>query len=133
MLVAVYGSLLSGLHNHGLLVNSKYVGEDITSPSYTMYDLGSFPGLVQEGNRSYTIELYDVNEEVAKRLDFLEGYDENEEENSFYIRRKINTKFGEASIYYLNRWGHQEKIVEDSSWKNYYLNKNKKRLLSCVE
>lgn len=126
MKVAVYGSLLKGLGNHGLLVNSTLLGEDTTSPNYTMYDLGSFPGLLNEGNNSYTIEVYEIDAHTLQRLDWLEGYDEVHPERSFYNRHMIQTIYGEAYIYYLNddRLSMTNRIVTNSSWRDYKNNKN---------
>jgi gamma-glutamylcyclotransferase (GGCT)/AIG2-like uncharacterized protein YtfP len=132
MKVAVYGSLLKGLGNHRLLEDSLLLGEDTTSPNYTMYDLGSFPGLLNEGNNTYTVEVYDVDDHTLQRLDWLEGYNAEQPERSFYMREVIQTQYGEAYIYFLNedRVNMMNKVVTDSSWRNYRTKKNEEL---CVD
>jgi gamma-glutamylcyclotransferase (GGCT)/AIG2-like uncharacterized protein YtfP len=97
MLVAVYGTLRKGQRNNLLLNTSIFLGEDIIKESFEMYDLGHYPGVII-GNNNITVEVYDINEQILKRLDYLEGYIENNKTN-LYDRIKINTKFGEAYIY----------------------------------
>lgn len=132
MKVAVYGSLLKGLGNHGLLANSTLLGEDTTSSNYTMYDLGSFPGLLEGGNNAYTIEVYEVDAHTLQRLDWLEGYNEAHPERSFYNRHMIQTIYGEAYIYYLNddKLSMTNRVVTNSSWRDY---KNNKNVEICVD
>ena len=62
-LVAVYGSLLSDLHNHHFMKNSKYIGEGTVRG--TLYSLGSFPGLKLEGNTNISIEVYEVDDSTS--------------------------------------------------------------------
>ncbi len=109
-LVAVYGSLKKGYGNHSLLESSELKGITETSPSWTMYDLGSFPGIVP-GHTNIHIEVYEVNQETFQRLDMLEGYP------SFYDRKEIETKYGSAWIYFLaEKDNYMQSIVEHGIW-----------------
>jgi gamma-glutamylaminecyclotransferase len=70
----VYGSLLSGLHNHPLLAGSRLIGSDRTRPAFTLVDLGAFPALVAGGNTAVVGEVWEVDAATLARLDRLEGH-----------------------------------------------------------
>ena len=123
LLVGVYGSLRKELHNHKTLGNSKLLGTFYTVPEYTMYDLGSYPGVVPDGNTSILIEVYEISENVLNRLDTLEGYHTFNAVSNYYNRRKIESPYGEMYIYFYNdkRGGKLDptKIVTSGDWKDY--------------
>jgi gamma-glutamylcyclotransferase (GGCT)/AIG2-like uncharacterized protein YtfP len=80
----VYGSLLSGLHNHHQLRDSRLLGSGLTYDRFTMYDLESFPCLVRDEHGEYAHgEVYEVDDDVLERLDQLEGVP------SFYQRETV--------------------------------------------
>jgi len=122
-LCAVYGSLRKGLGNHGLIANSNFVGETISEDKYTMFSLGYFPGIVEDGETNIVLEVYEVDADTELRLDRLEGYVESNPERSFYIKKKINTEFGEAFIYIYNGRP-SAKVVEDGNWTKFITQKN---------
>lgn len=93
--VFVYGSLLSGQGNHGLLAASEFVGPARTPPCYSLHDLGSFPGLVAEGEQAVEGEVYNVGPDTLARLDRLEGHPR------FYRREQIVVDDGSAAETYL--------------------------------
>ena len=95
MKVAVYGSLKKGFGNNQLLGDSELKGVDKTLPEWTMYSMGGFPCITEEPGTSIHIEVYEVDEQVFRRLDMLEGYP------SFYNRKEIETQYGTAWIYYI--------------------------------
>lgn len=123
LLVGVYGSLRKDLHNHKVLGNSKLVGTFQTVPEYTMYDLGSYPGVVVEGNTSIFIEVYEITETTLEKLDCLEGYYTFNALNNHYNRRKIESPYGEMYVYYYNNkynyTPEKNKIVTSGDWKDY--------------
>lgn len=89
MYVAVYGSLLSGLHNHPVLGNSKFIGEGVLT-GYALYAVSSFfPGIVQELDSAVRVEVYECDDATMRRLDRLEGYIAEREEDSLYLRRTV--------------------------------------------
>lgn len=121
ILVAVYGSLRQGLHNHRLLESSNYLGDFNTEPIYSLYSLGSFPGLKENGNTSVVMEVYEVTEAVARNVDNLEGYTPNGN-NTFYDKISIKTPWGTASVYtYVNELP-QSSLVESGDWKEFKKN-----------
>ena len=115
-LVAVYGSLRSGMSNHHYyLSESEYKGTFTTEPEYTLHSLSYYPGLKLNGNHSVIMEVYEVNEETLKNLNRLEGYYPGEE-STFYDRIEINTPWGKAFTYiYVNELS-KDSIVESGNW-----------------
>lgn len=84
-LVFVYGSLKRGYALHSLLQGQPSPGGAVTKPLYRMFDLGSYPGLVEwpEG-LAIRGEVYQVDSECLSRLDAAEGVVERH-----YARRRI--------------------------------------------
>lgn len=84
-LVFVYGSLKRGFALHGLLQGQLFLGNAVTEPLYRLFDLGSYPGLVEwpEG-LAIRGEVYQVDFECLRRMDEAEGVAER-----LYVRRTI--------------------------------------------
>ena len=118
-LVAVYGSLRSGMGNHQYyLSDSEYKGTFSTEPEYTLHSLQWYPGLKLNGNTSVVMEVYEVDEETLKNLNRLEGYYPGEK-STFYDRIEINTPWGKAFTYiYVNELS-KYSIVESGDWVAY--------------
>ena len=93
--VFVYGSLLRGLHNHGVIASSRFVRRTATKACYTMHDLGAYPAVVHGGNTSIVGELYRVTDETLVGLDRLEGHPR------FYTRCVTRVRSGEYAWIYL--------------------------------
>ena len=72
-LVFVYGTLLFGERNHGLLVSARLVGEARTLPAFQLHDLGPYPGLVAGGEHAIVGEVYAVDDATLAALDRLEA------------------------------------------------------------
>lgn len=75
-LVFCYGTLKRNYGNHRLLETSEFVGEVTTKPFYRLYNVGHFPGLIEDNQTGKAIqgELYRVTDPaVMARLDRLEG------------------------------------------------------------
>lgn len=96
-LVFVYGSLKKGFGNHRLLAESQMVDNHVTEPKFSMYSLGAFPCVVPRGDTAIHGELYAVDDETLRRLDALEGVP------NFYQRHTINTMYGDAIMYVINK------------------------------
>lgn len=118
-LVAVYGSLMKGLHNHRYLEDSKLKGSFVTEPIYTLIDLGSYPGLYENGTTSINMEVYEVDEHTLADIDGLEGYLEDNEELSMYIRKTISTPFGKAFGYIYNDFIEENEPITSGDWKEH--------------
>ena len=85
-LVFVYGSLKRGFALHAMLQEQFCLGNAVTEALYRLFDLGSYPGLVEwpEG-LAIRGEVYQVDFECLGRLDEAEGVAERQ-----YARRKIS-------------------------------------------
>lgn len=102
MLVAVYGTLKRGFHNHKIIADAEYLGDDKLD-GIALYLLEFFPGAKYvEGKRAF-VEIFRLTEEYQLNLmDYLEGYDPHDPEGSLYKREVVKTKYGEAYIYIFN-------------------------------
>jgi gamma-glutamylaminecyclotransferase len=72
--IFTYGTLLAGEPNHRILRGSRCIGPARTPPRFKLVDLGSFPGMLAEGNTAILGELYEVDDDVLGALDRLEGH-----------------------------------------------------------
>ncbi len=82
-LIFVYGSLLRGESNHGVLGGGRLVSIAVTAPRYTLIDLGAFPAMLDCGRTSIHGEVYRCDAATLARLDRLEGHPR------FYERRDV--------------------------------------------
>lgn len=120
--VFVYGSLLSGLGNHGLLVrnNARALGQGSTRAAFTMISLGAFPGVIESGDTAVTGELYEVDDRGLAALDMLES------NGRFYTRaeHEIDTDSGSvvAWIYLLpvSYLAERSSRIGDGDWRRFY-------------
>lgn len=120
--VFVYGSLLSGLHNHPALTAAKaqFMGPATTVEKYHMVSLGAYPGVILTQATSAILgEMYRVDGEAMERiLDRLEGYP------YFYNRREVPLDNGElAWIYYLqytDGYTDSRTPVPDGDWRKFF-------------
>jgi gamma-glutamylaminecyclotransferase len=81
--IFVYGSLLSGEANHGVLSSARCVGEARTSLGFRIHDLGSYPAMAIGGDRDVVGEVYEVSGDTLASLDRFEGHPD------FYRRTSI--------------------------------------------
>ncbi len=92
--VFVYGTLKVGGHFAKRLDSYRANSTPHTLRNLALYDLGSFPTIAPSKNENDVVvgEIHDFKsiEEVLEIMDFIEGYRENNKENSLYIRSIIN-------------------------------------------
>ena len=65
----VYGLLLQGEREHGLLEGAQLLGEARTAPQHTLVDLNFYPVLLVGGQVEVLGELYSVSRELRFKLD----------------------------------------------------------------
>lgn len=65
----VYGLLLQGERDHGLLAGAAFLGEVHTAPRHTLVDLDFYPALLVGGQVSVVGELYGISRELRFTLD----------------------------------------------------------------
>lgn len=121
-LLIVYGSLMTGLHNHKLLeVDGVTKISDISLKSnFKMVSLGSYPALIDSKNKNpINGELYEIPVSLIPALDRLEGHP------NFYKREKIETKHGEAYIYILKDmyYATSARVVKNGDWRKFISDK----------
>lgn len=112
----VYGSLLAGEPNHGVLAGAELVGPAVTAPAFELFDLGAYPALVAGGTRSVVGEVYAVDAAVLRRLDALEGHP------GFYRRARIALELGgRTAEAYLLRAEQVvgRRVVASGDWRGY--------------
>jgi len=73
-LIFVYGTCLPGEQWHGALVDAVTLGAAKTDARYELYDLGTFPAMVEAGTCAVHGELYEVGPALLATLDALEGH-----------------------------------------------------------
>lgn len=115
-LVAVYGSLLSGLGNHPVIQGSKFVAHTETKDMFKIVDYarGCFPAVTLDDAVSpIVVEVYEVEDEwTARRLDGLEGYP------NFYNRTIVPLVNGmKAWIYHIEDKLEDEDTIVSGDWK----------------
>lgn len=119
MKVFVYGTLRSGYGNNVLLHNATFLGEATTNG--VMYSMGYIPFVsltTQEG--TVHGEVYEINEDILRRLDQLEGYNIHQPDRSFYNRSLVNTlPYGEAFIYHIDTHDSERNKIPSGDWRVY--------------
>jgi len=108
--VFVYGTLKQGNRTRGMQHfggEAEFIGDATTDADFSMYNLGSFPAAVLNGEHKISGQVFDVDDDVLEVLDHIEGYPD------FYSRDQINTSLGKAWIYHIKDIDeyHGEKIV----------------------
>lgn len=121
MKLAVYGTLKRGHSNHRYLYGTKYLGEFVTEPIYTMYSLGSFPAVRLNGKTGITVEVYETdNEEIINLINSLERYTgiKNDSAN-WYDCITIDTPYGLAEMFYQKKYA-ECAVLESGKWERRY-------------
>lgn len=73
--VFVYGSLMRGFGNHGLLKNQAFIS-NASVEGFDLHSLGAFPAVVYSDDDHALVrgEVYEVDDEALAKLDRLEGH-----------------------------------------------------------
>lgn len=121
VLLAVYGSLKAGFHNHHYLKNAVFVGEFVTEPEYMMYSFHTFPAVTKGGTCGIHCEVYKISDQkTIDNINILEGFNGVAgDKRNFYDRMQIKTPFGEAFMYYVNRKIKGRLAVDDGNWQRF--------------
>jgi len=93
--VFVYGTLLRGESNHGLLIRSHLVGTACTQAHYELIDLGGYPAMIPGGDVPVRGEVWEVDGATLTRLDELEGHP------GYYRRQELRLDDGRLVQAYL--------------------------------
>jgi gamma-glutamylcyclotransferase (GGCT)/AIG2-like uncharacterized protein YtfP len=109
--VFVYGTLLDGEVNHGLLDGAELLGPHRTEPRFTLYRLGAYPGLVAGGATAVSGEVYRVSHAGMATLDRLEDYPR------LYDRMLIPTRYGRAWVYLFRGPVRGRSVIGSGDWR----------------
>ena len=127
MYLFVYGTLLSTEYNHQTIKGSKLIGQG--SIYGKLFDIGNYPAL-KEGENIIIGELYNIDDLTLKNCDQLEGYNQDDSENSPYIRKSVTVFLDKkelcAYVYYCNFGTNHYKEIESGNYKEYMDDKRKK-------
>ena len=127
MYLFVYGTLLSTEYNHQTIKGSKLIGQG--SIYGKLFDIGNYPAL-KEGENIIIGELYNIDDLTLKNCDQLEGYNQDDSENSPYIRKSVTVFLDKkelcAHVYYCNFGTNHYKEIESGNYKEYMDDKRKK-------
>lgn len=117
MLLACYGSLKKGAYNHKILGDAELLGN--TKALGVMYFNGSYPKLYKVENDDYDspfrlpfekehdVEVYRVEPQAFHRIHQMEL-------GAGYVEEKLDTEWGEASIYYMphENFDEEDKLID---------------------
>jgi gamma-glutamylcyclotransferase (GGCT)/AIG2-like uncharacterized protein YtfP len=96
LIVFVYGTLRQGDSRNGILHESACLSLNATLKGYEMYDLGAFPAIIKQKGSQVQGELYQIDEETLKALDYIEGHRPANPESSFYRRVAVQAQTEEG-------------------------------------
>lgn len=124
VLLFVYGSLMKGMWNNFWLQNAIFYGKADTVEKFSLCTTNHvIPKIYREENYIITGELYDISEKDLVKLDSHEGYEEGRNDQSYYVREKIEVKIGkiisEAFVYIGNFRENEEIHVGHGDYKKY--------------
>lgn len=110
MRVIVYGTLKRGgrLHRNMEAIHAHFIREDVLE-NYEMYNLGSFPAIIEKQGKEVKVEVYEIDKLGLNRLDRIEGYP--------YLYQRKETKHG--LVYYMadSDAVYGAKLIEDGNWE----------------
>lgn len=113
--IFVYGTLRRGERNAALLSGAQRLREVRTAPQYTLYALGSHPGLGEQGATAVVGEVYAVDAPTLARLDALEDHPH------WYERKAIALADGSSVEGYVlpERFTAGLPVIADGDWVRY--------------
>lgn len=92
MRVFVYGTLMTNCYNHErYFKGQKYLGQAVLH-GYALYNLGSYPGIIPDEKEKVLGELYEIDRQILKQLDILEG------NGRLYIRQSTEVSLDDVKI-----------------------------------
>jgi gamma-glutamylcyclotransferase (GGCT)/AIG2-like uncharacterized protein YtfP len=118
ILVGVYDDLRQGGDSHPTFMSTaNYIGTYYTEPEYSLYSLTRrYPGLKTEGSTSILLEIFEVDKETLKNIDYYCGCSDVDPYMNIYNRIEIDTPFGECIIYEYNRMIINKPMIDSGDW-----------------
>ncbi|MFM2481046.1 gamma-glutamylcyclotransferase [Celerinatantimonas sp. YJH-8] len=96
--LAIYGALKSAHQSHDMVLKAaKYLGEYTTPKAFSLYQYGNEPAVLNGGNQSITIDVFEITPEQLEQIDDFEHYP------TVHDRITINIPgFGPALLYVMS-------------------------------
>jgi gamma-glutamylcyclotransferase (GGCT)/AIG2-like uncharacterized protein YtfP len=120
----VYGTLLTGFGNWSYYL-APQEGTPNTLAGYTMYSLGGFPAIIETGNPDDVVrgEVFQVDSQRLRKIDFLEGYREEGSNGNHYNRVEVEL-LGSGIRAFTYVYAHPESLdsrpaVAEGDWRRY--------------
>lgn len=124
MKVFVYGTLRKHEGNHGLLKNAVPIAQQAWTYG-ELFDTGyGYPALKCSEQGKVYGELYEIDQTILSKLDHLEDYKANREDNLYErVEAQIFTDIGEYSgfVYIEKQEGLGKELILHGDWKLYQL------------
>lgn len=132
--VFVYGTLKTGYGNRAVVKDKIIDSRPAAILGFDIFHLGGFPGIkpVTNGNHGQVFgEVLTLTEpsRAVRSLDGLEGYNEDREESSLYLRRKVaaidlgNGRKEDVFVYVFNRPIHEHCLhIKSGNWNRESIN-----------
>src|SRR5581483_12275143 len=94
----VYGTLKQGHRNNHYLEDQEFICEAETKPLYRLFDNGSFPMMIEDGDEGYAVsgEIWEVDEEMIDEIDNHEV---------LYHRKRIKVEGFKGPVWAYIYWG----------------------------
>ena len=113
--VAVYGTLRRAYWNHHWMAGTRFLGTDRLQ-AITLYDLGPYPGAVEEPSCGVEVEVYAVDDDQLCRIDALEDYNPAVPSAGLYDRKLLTTCHGPAWVYLYNHDVDGCRPIREGAW-----------------
>jgi gamma-glutamylcyclotransferase (GGCT)/AIG2-like uncharacterized protein YtfP len=111
MLIAVYGSLREGCYNHLFFLQGAEKKGVTTTPG-RLYNFGAYPALTKDATSfSVECEIYEVDDLTYKSIDSME-------KGAGYFEGHIQTKWGDAAIWYYPSLVRLARVPQVLPWGN---------------
>jgi len=115
--IAVYGTLRKGGGLHDWVQGAEPLGTDQVQ-GFDMYDISGWYPAITKGENTILVEVYELDDEVADRISRME-------EDANYTLVEVDTKFGQATMYHMDKKYLSERtpLVESGNWIEYFREK----------
>ncbi len=113
--VAVYGTLRRSYWNHHWMAGTRFLGVDRLR-AITLYDLGPYPGALEEPSNGVEVEVYAVDDDQLRRIDILEDHMPQEPAAGLYDRKVLPTRHGPAWVYLYNHSVAGCRAIREGAW-----------------
>jgi len=107
-LVFVYGTLMNGQANHRHFLADVFPVGDGKLYGYSLYHLGSYPGIKQDAKGQVLGELYWVNDKTLSQMDILEG------NGCLYNRISVDILGNQGHAYLAQTYEYRGKVKKEN-------------------